>query len=84
MCNIKLWRCDAHQNKIHGFRIERCEGCEPVKPAPKGDIAVPETIYVKELHLTQEKGCEGFRFPHPVQWMTTCPVVPSTRRDGGN
>lgn len=83
MCIITVRRCVAHNNMIHGFVIERCEGCEPVKPVPQGPIPTPTAIYVKELHLVQEMVCEGFRFPHPVQWMTTCSVLPCTLADGG-
>ncbi|KAK7962777.1 uncharacterized protein PG986_003602 [Apiospora aurea] len=87
MCQIRLFRCAQHEQKIHALQIYKCEGCpKPPLPPPVQGFSRNSTEYIffNELHLTQDPGCEGFQFPFPVEELGICVILPSTRTSREN
>lgn len=69
MCDVKLYLCKEHNYNIHGVKIYRCDAA-----VARGISRNSGIIWVHALHLTQDDGCDGFRFPIDPEIMGTCPI----------
>ncbi|RYP77931.1 hypothetical protein DL770_006971 [Monosporascus sp. CRB-9-2] len=73
MCDLKIYVCAQHDHKVHGVKIYRCAAA-----APKGVQTVSDIIWANVPHLTQDKGCDGFRFPFEAEIVTSCDLKEDT------
>lgn len=77
MCRIRIIDCKFH-NRIHGLQIYRCEGRAKMPREP--GLTDDDIIWVRELHLTQDEGCQGLTFPFPISRVQICIVQPNSQR----